>query len=455
MPQTSATVTCPKCRAPFELTDALAAPMLADARADFQQKLQAQQQELARAAAAQKAAAEKAKADAETERLSLHRERTVLEQQRRDEAEQIKTEVQRRTAEALQRQLAEEKKRIAEDERRRAAAQFAEELAERDRDAKEKDERISKLNARAGELAREQAEFRKREQAFADKEREFELRLQTEISGQLDQVRAVATSEAEQRLNLQLGDKDRTIRELAAKLEDASRKAQQGSQQAQGETLELILEEQLRRQFPYDTIQPVPKGEFGGDTLQVVRDTSGRECGRILWEFKRTKNWDAKWVAKLKNDQREARAEVAVIVSQAMPPDIQRFEQREGVWVSSLDCTVPVAHAMRSTLLQLATQRRSSEGQLTKSELVYRYLNGPQFRARIDAIAERWRDMRKELDSEKTFMQRQWTRREKQLDILLESTQGIYGDLEGITGRDLGELASLEEPLALQAEASS
>ena len=149
------------------------------------------------------------------------------------------------------------------------------------------------------------------------------------------------------------------------------------------------MEDQLRRQFPFDEIQPVPKGEFGGDILHIVRDSSGRECGRILWEFKRTKQWQAIWLSKLKGDQRAARADLAVIVSQAMPPDIQHFDEVDGIWISSLACTLPVATALRASLLQLASQRRNTEGQQTKSELVYAYLTGPHFRGRIEAIAER------------------------------------------------------------------
>jgi hypothetical protein len=133
-----------------------------------------------------------------------------------------------------------------------------------------------------------QAELKRREREFDDKEREFDLKLQESVNVQLEQVRLVASTEAEQRYSLQLNDKERTIRDLASKLEDATRKAQQGSQQAQGETLELALEERLRREFPFDEIFPVPKGEFGGDSFQVVRDSAGRECGRILWECKRT-----------------------------------------------------------------------------------------------------------------------------------------------------------------------
>ncbi len=262
----------------------------------------------------------------------------------------------------------------------------------------------------------------------------------------------MAVSEAEQRLSLQLSDKDRTIRELASKLEEASRKAQQGSQQAQGETLELVLEDQLRHQFPFDEFQPVPKGEFGGDALHVVRDSSGRECGRILWEFKRTKAWKPDWIFKLKGDQRAARADLAVIVSQAMPPDVEHFNELDGVWVSSLACMLPVATTLRASLLGLASQRRSAEGQQTKSELVYSYLTGSQFRSRIEAIAERWSEMQKDLADEKKATTKRWSKRESQLQTLLDSTAGIQGDLEGIVGRDLNEIQALGDTLLLESE---
>ena len=308
------------------------------------------------------------------------------------------------------------------------------------------------LSAKLTAALTAEADLKRREREFEDREREMPLKIEQEVSGRLEQVRAVAANEAEERLHLQLNDKDRKIRELASQLEEASRKAQQGSQQAQGETLELVLEDQLRRQFPFDELLPVPKGEFGGDTLHVVRDSSGRECGRILWELKRTKVWQAAWVSKLKGDQRAARADIVVIVSQAMPPDVPHFNDVDGVWVSSLGCTIPVATALRASLLQLASQRRHGERQQTKTELVYAYLTGPQFRGRIEAIAERSSEMQKDLADEKKVTMKRWSKRESQLHTLLEFTAGIYGDLQGIAGRDLLEIQALGDSLLLEEE---
>ncbi|MGC1870800.1 MAG: DUF2130 domain-containing protein [Acidobacteriaceae bacterium] len=451
------TVACPKCGTPVPLTEALAAPLLEATRVEYENKLQAkdavfakQEDELKqKETAARELAQQLEKREAELNRKSQDA-RAEIDRQR----EQLAAEVARQTEAAVTKQLAErlaiEKKTIAEDEERRANQRFADELAERERDSNDKAERIEKLLARLAVAQNAEAELKRRERDFEDREREMTLKIEQEVSGQLDQVRAVAATEAEQRLSLQLSDKDRTIRELATKLEEASRKAQQGSQQAQGETLELVLEEQLRRQFPFDEFQPVPKGEFGGDTLHIVRDGSGRECGRILWEFKRTKVWQAVWLPKLKADQRAARADLAVIVSQAMPSDVQHFNEVDGVWISSLGCTLPVATALRATLLQLAGQRRNADGQQTKSALVYTYLTGPQFRGRIEAIAERWSEMQKDLADEKKATMKRWSKRESQLHTLIESTAGIYGDLQGIAGRDLAEIQALGETLLLE-----
>ena len=453
------TVACPRCGTPVPLTEALAAPLLQATRVEYENKLRAQNDEFARQGdelgRKERAAAELAQ-QLERRETELKRKFEEARSEIAAQRAQVAAEVSRQTEAAVEKQLGErlaiERKTIAEAENRRSAERFADELAERDRDRREQAERIERLTAKLGLAQTAEAELKRFQREFQDRERELPLKIEQEVSGRLEQVRAVAASEAEQRLNLQLSDKDRTIRELASKLEEASRKAQQGSQQAQGETLELLLEEQLRRQFPFDELQPVPKGEFGGDTLHVVRDSSGRECGRILWEFKRTKVWQTGWLPKLKGDQRQARADLAVLVSQAMPPDIQHFNEVDGVWVSSLGCTLPVATALRASLLQLAGQRRTAEGQQTKSELVYAYLTGPQFRGRIEAIAERWSEMQKDLADEKKATLKRWAKREAQLGTLIESTAGIYGDLQGIAGRDLAEIQALGDTLLLDSD---
>ncbi len=240
----------------------------------------------------------------------------------------------------------------------------------------------------------------------------------------------------------QLAQKDSDI----AKREQAKRRAEQGSQQLQGEVQELEIENLLRSKFPFDAIEPVPKGEFGGDVLHRVVGAGGQSGGTILWEFKRTKNWSDGWLAKLRDDQRTAKAEIAVIVSQVLPKGVETFELIEGIWVTHPRAALPVAAILRQSLLELALARQSSEGQQTKTEMVYQYLTGPRFRQRVEAIVEAFSTMQEDLDKERKAIMKQWAKREEQIERVMGATVGMYGDLQGIAGKSLQEIDGLEFP---------
>ena len=231
---------------------------------------------------------------------------------------------------------------------------------------------------------------------------------------------------------------------MQRQIEELKRRAEQGSQQLQGEVQELELESLLHTVFPLDTIEPVAKGEHGGDVIQRVMGPLGQLCGSILWESKRTKNWSDGWLAKLRDDQRAAKAEAAMIVSQALPANVETFNLIDGVWVTSHRCAIPVAIAVRHSLIELATARQAGEGQQTKMALVYQYLTGPRFRHRIEAIVEKFADMQQDLDKERKTMTRLWAKCEEQIRGVVESTAGMYGDLQGIAGRTLQEIEGLE-----------
>jgi hypothetical protein len=177
---------------------------------------------------------------------------------------------------------------------------------------------------------------------------------------------------------------------MQRQIEQLRRKAEQGSQQLQGEVFELELESLLRAKFPQDIIDPVAKGDFGGDALQGIVGPLGQRCGSILWELKRTKNWSDAWLPKLRDDQREAKADIALIVSNALPKGTQTFDLIEGVWVSETRCAIPLAIALRQSLIEISAARQAGEGQQTKMELVYQYLTGPGFRHRVEAIVEKF-----------------------------------------------------------------
>jgi hypothetical protein len=212
----------------------------------------------------------------------------------------------------------------------------------------------------------------------------------------------------------------------------------------QGEVQELELEALLRAKFPFDTVEPVPKGEFGGDALQRVVSPGGQACGTILWESKRTRNWSDGWLAKLREDQRAAKAELAVIVSQVLPKGVETFDVVDGVWVASPRAALPVATILRHSLLQVSLARQASEGQHTKTEMVYQYLTGPRFRHRVEAIVEAFTSMQEDLDKERKAIMKQWAKRDAQIERVMNATVGMYGDLQGIAGKSLLEIEGLE-----------
>ncbi len=190
----------------------------------------------------------------------------------------------------------------------------------------------------------------------------------------------------------------------------------------------------------------MPKGEFGGDVLQRVVGPTGQPCGTILWESKRTKNWSDSWLAKLRDDQRTAKAEMALIISQVLPKGTESFNFVDGVWVAEPRCAIPVAIALRQSLIELAGARQAGEGQQTKTELVYQYLTGPRFRHRVEGIVEKFSDMQADLERERKTMTRLWAKREEQIRGVIETTAGMYGDLQGIAGRSLQEIEGLTLP---------
>lgn len=233
---------------------------------------------------------------------------------------------------------------------------------------------------------------------------------------------------------------------LRKKIEELNRNADQQSQQAQGEVLELEIENLLKANFPYDSIEPVSKGKKGADVLQKVHTAQGQYCGPIVWESKRTKSWGNEWIEKLKDDQRSVKAEIAVIVSVVLPKEVNHFGQIDGVWVTDFFTALGVAKALRSGIVEIFSARQSMVGKSEKMEMLYRYLSGPEFRQRVGSMIETFKSMKQELDQEKLALQRIWAKREKQIHKVLESTAGMYGDMQGIVGASLPEIKELQPP---------
>ena len=190
----------------------------------------------------------------------------------------------------------------------------------------------------------------------------------------------------------------------------------------------------------------MPKGIHGGDTLQIVRDASGTVCGSILWESKRTKTWSDGWLPKLRDDQRAAKAQIAILLSVELPKDVTTFRHTDGIWITSAACAISLASALRVGLLEVAAAKRSLDGRHDKMEVLYKYLSGQEFRHRVEGIVEAFVTLREELEAEKRATQLRWAKREKQLDRAVAQTTGMYGDLSGIIGASLPAIEALSLP---------
>ena len=415
---TEPTITCPNCKTEIRLTESLAAPLIAATRKQFEEQLSQKDAEVAK-----------------REEGIREKEKQIIE---------AKRNLDEQVADQVAAQLKAERVQVIAEESKKAKLASAAEIDAKVRELSELQEVLKIRNEKLAEAQNAQAELIKKQRELDDAKRELELTVEKRVQDGLNEVRLQAKSQAEEEQKFKVMEKEQTIAAMQKQIEDLKRRAEQGSQQLQGEVLELELENLLRAKFPFDSIEPVAKGEFGGDVLQRVVSQGGQASGAILWESKRTKNWSDGWLVKLREDQRTAKAEVAVIVSQVLPKGVEAFDMVDGVWVTHPRALVPVATILRHTLLQVNMARQVSEGQQTKTEMVYQYLTGPRFRQRVEAIVEAFSTMQEDLDRERKVIMKQWAKREEQIERVMGATVGMYGDLQGIAGKSLQEIDGLE-----------
>jgi hypothetical protein len=408
------TVVCPQCKTEIKLTESLAAPLLESIRRDYEQRLTQKDVDIAK------------------REKTVHEHEAVLQKQKESMDEQVAQKIQHEQA------------RIAAEEAKKAKLAVGNELNQKTREINDLQDILKQRDIKLADAQKAQADLIRKQRELDDAKRELELTVEKRVQTDLGAAREKAKKEAEDEMKLKVMEAEQTIASMQRQIEDLKRRAEQGSQQLQGEVQELEIESLLGARFPRDTIQPVPKGEFGGDILHRVIGPLGQQCGTILWESKRTKNWSDGWLPKLREDQRAAKAEIAVILSQVLPKDVETFGLVDQVWVAHPKVALPVAIALRQTLIEIAGARQASEGQQTKMEMVYQYLTGPRFRHRIQAIVEAFSSMREDLDRERKAITKQWSKREEQIDRVMQATVGMYGDLQGIAGKTLQEIEGLE-----------
>ena len=400
------TITCPTCQADITLSEALIGPALEAER----QKIKG---DVLEQAARLKSREEK-----------LHKEYADLKESQAGLEQQVQKQVQQATEEIAKQEHAKAEK----------AARLKLDTAHK---------QIEDDKARIQQMEETELSVRKDREKLQKEKRSLELRVQRTLDEERQKIREAAQKDEQDRTDLKMAEKDKVITDMRKQLDEARRKSDPVSSQLQGEVQELSLEATLRAAFPLDVIEPVAKGQQGGDVLQHVVAPGDRQCGTILWESKRTKNWSDQWLQKLRDDQRAAEADVAIILSTAMPKSITRFGQLQGVWVTDWESAIALAGTLRHTCIQIASAKVAAEGQDHKMAAVYDYLTNPKFQARIESIVEAAVSMQTDLATEKRAMTKQWSKRDANIKRMIDGAAGMHSDLQGIAGSALADVPGL------------
>ncbi len=401
-------IICPKCGC--DVTEVLTVQLKSQIRHDLALEWRDKESELT----AQKSTLEK-------QRLALAEERSAID------------------AEIAQK-LAIEKKRLKAKAMKKARQRMSAEL-------KASQDELLETQAKLQEAKTLELQLRKERMSLEEEKKNLELTVTRKLDEERAAIRDKVRREADEEHRLKDAEKEKLVGDMRKEIDQLRRTMEQGSQQLQGEVLELDLEELLREQFPADDIKPVPKGIRGADVIQLVRDSVLAECGAIIWESKRTANWSHTWLQKLRDDMRAADACIAILVSEKLHPKmVTGFDSIDGIWVTNRECATGLATALRCGLLDVAAARRALQGQQGKMEALYDYLSSTTFKNRVTGIVEAFSTMQTDLVKEKKAVTAAWAKREQQINQALKNTSGMYGDLRGIIGGNLHLVESLEFP---------
>ncbi|MBN8693261.1 MAG: DUF2130 domain-containing protein [Bacteroidetes bacterium] len=294
------------------------------------------------------------------------------------------------------------------------------------------------------EARQKELEFLKKEQELKNKEAELDIQLQKKLNEERTNLLALIQKQEQERNSLKFKEFEKQIEDQKKLIDEMKRKAEQGSMQRQGEVQELALEEMLKSSFPFDRIEEVGKGIKGADCMQFVRDHTGRECGKIIYESKRTKAFTNEWIEKLKNDMRAQNADIAVIVTETMPKDMDNFGMKDGVWICNYNEIKSLAFVLRDGLIKINNALVSQDNKGDKMQMLYDFLTGNEFKQQIEAIVEGFSALKEGIGKERIQMEKLWKEREKQLEKVLLNTSHFYGSVKGIAGNAIGDIKTLE-----------
>jgi len=408
------TVKCPNCKHEFQPGDAISAEIEGKIKARYVERFNKDQKDLA-----------------DKERL-LEKQLELVKKQQEDQESIIADKVK------LQ-------KSVLEQEAIKKAAsemQMQMELLN-----KELTEKSLKLKESQGK----ELEFLLKEKEIKNKEAELEITIQKKLLQEREQFTEQIKRQENERNSLKEKEHQMQMLELKKQLDDQKklteemvRKQGQGSMQLQGEVHELALEDLLRSTFPFDTVEEVGKGVKGADAIHIIKNSLGQTCGKIIYESKRTKAFSNEWIDKLKHDMRNSQADLAVIVTETMPKDMDRFGMREGVWICSFSEVKSLSFVLRDSLIKIYAAQASQENKGDKMSMLYSYLTGVEFKQQIEAIVEGFTELQEGIAKEKNAMAKIWKEREKQLEKVLLNTTNFYGSVKGIAGNAISDIKKLE-----------
>lgn len=433
------TITCPECGYEFELTEAISKKFDEAAANKYQELYRTNLKEAEKKAkdSARKEVEEKYSGQIESLKNQVDefdKLKSALTLKENELKEKQRT-IDKQVSDLVSKKLTEAENKIRESIKKENSLELTDLQSQ-----------VVELQNKLTNAAEQELELRKKQRKLEEDQKTFELNKQRELDAARDEIYQKAKSESESDYELKIRDKDQKLDQLSKTVEELNKKLEQGSQQAQGESLEIELEELLKHNFPFDDIVPVAKGVKGADVIQKVKNQFGFECGTILWESKRHKRYDPKWIVKLKEDQRNEKANVSVLITQVLPDNITTFDLQDGVYIGSFNSSVGIASALREQLIQIQILRQSEVGKNQKMESMYNYLTSHEFAQRISAILEAFELLQKQVNDERKAFEKQWSAREKVLKQVIKNTSGMHGDLKGLIGASLPDIEALQLP---------
>ncbi|KKP29276.1 MAG: hypothetical protein UR15_C0018G0002 [Parcubacteria group bacterium GW2011_GWA2_31_28] len=357
-------------------------------------------------------------------------------------------ELKEKLATEQKKELEVEKKRLNEEAirwREEKQKEIEEKVKEKiELEIKDKKNEIEELRKQNNQLQNQMLDLNKLLRQIRSEREQEKFDFEKKLTQEQEKIREAEKMKYDQEYRLKILEKEKQLNDAIKVNEELKRKLEQGSQQTQGEVLELEIEEIIRREFPYDNVKEVAKGTRGADIIQIVKNQYGKECGTIIWELKRTKAWSNEWIKKLKDDQRSVNAELAVLVSGILPDGIKHFGTIEEVWICSFDAILGLITLLRESLIKIYGVKSLVSGKEEKKEILWNYLTGVEFNQRIGAILDAYSQLQEDVEKEKRWFTQKWAKQEKNIRKVIDNILGMSGDLQSIIGKSLPEIKGLD-----------